>query len=330
MFGQDGSLLLELECPQTMTAWDRMYDLLRQAFPSAHYHLGKEFVAVQQDAHQVSVRFADGTRRSGDIVIGCDGIRSSVRAHFLPNVVPTYAGYVAWRGLVAESAFPRSLHDQVFSHLAFCLPPGEQALGYPVAGPNNDLRPGHRRYNLVWYRPADQHVTLKRLLTDDRGSEHAISIPPPVVSRSAIADMRKAAERVLAPQFRDCWRLADAPFLQAIYDVQSPWLAFGRVTMIGDASYVARPHCGAGVTKAADDALALVDALSMSATVAEALQRYEALRVPFGCHVVGYARQLGSYLQAQLKTPEERAAAERHFSPEAVLRETATTAFMTA
>ena len=46
--------------------------------------------------------------------------------------------------------------------------------------------------------------------------------------------MREAAERVLAPQFRDCWRLTDAPFLQAIYDVQSPRLAFGRVTMLGE------------------------------------------------------------------------------------------------
>mgnify|MGYP003339073158 CR=1 FL=1 len=78
-----------------------------------------------------------------------------------------------------------------------------------------------------------------------------------------------------------------------------------------------------------DDAVALIDALSTSSTVAEALQRYEALRVPFGCHVVGYARQLGAYLQAQLKTQEERDAAERHFSPEAVLRDTATVGFMT-
>jgi 2-polyprenyl-6-methoxyphenol hydroxylase-like FAD-dependent oxidoreductase len=329
MFGRDGRLLLEVDCPQTMTAWDRMYDLLRQAFSPEHYRLGKELVSIEQDDSQVTATFADGTRVDADLLIGCDGIRSSVRGHFLPGVVPAYAGYVAWRGLVPESAFPPSLHEQVFSHLAFCLPPGEQMLGYPVAGPNNDLRPGHRRYNLVWYRPADRDSTLQRLLTDDSGALHAISIPPPAVSRGAVAEMREAAESVLAPQFRDCWRMTDAPFLQAIYDVQSPQLAFGRVTMIGDASYVARPHCGAGVTKAADDAVALIDALSTSSTVAEALQRYEALRVPFGCHVVGYARQLGAYLQAQLKTQEERDAAERHFSPEAVLRDTATVGFMT-
>ena len=51
--------------------------------------------------------------------------------------------------------------------MTFCLPPGEQFLGYPVAGPDNDLRPGRRRYNIVWYRPADEADELPWLLTDE-------------------------------------------------------------------------------------------------------------------------------------------------------------------
>ena len=47
--------------------------------------------------------------------------------------------------------------------MTFCLPPGEQFLGYPVAGPDNDLRPGRRRYNVIWYRPADEATELPRL-----------------------------------------------------------------------------------------------------------------------------------------------------------------------
>jgi 2-polyprenyl-6-methoxyphenol hydroxylase-like FAD-dependent oxidoreductase len=330
MFGLDGKLLLEYECPQTMTAWDRMYDLLRSVFPSNHYHRGKELTRIEQSSSGVTATFADGSRASGEILIGCDGLRSTVRAVILPDVRPVYAGYAAWRGLVPERAFTTDLHDQLFMHMAFCLPKGEQMLGYPVAGPNNDLRPGHRRYNLVWYRPADERSALKRLLTDDDGVTHQISIPPPAVSRSVITEMREAAERVLAPQFRTCWRTAEQPFLQAIYDVQSPSLAFGRVTIIGDASYVARPHCGAGVTKAADDAIVLVKALSTKPSVEEAIRHYEAMRVPFGCRVVAHARHLGSYLQAQIKTAEERHAAEQHFSSEAVLRETATLDFLAA
>ncbi|MFN3656186.1 MAG: FAD binding domain-containing protein [Pseudolabrys sp.] len=328
VFGLDGQLLIERRCPQIMTAWDRVYDLLRSNFPSWHYHRGKGLARIEQGRGGVTAHFADGTRANGDVLIGCDGLRSTVRALVLPEVNPAYAGYVAWRGLVPESTMPPALHEQVFMHMTFCLPRGEQMLGYPVAGPNNDLRPGHRRYNLVWYRPADETGALKRLLTGDNGVTYDISIPPPAVSRASIADMRMAADQVLSPQFRECWALSDQPFLQPIYDVQSPQLAFGRVTVLGDASYVARPHCGAGVTKAADDAITLTDALTSAPNVETALLRYEAARVPFGCRVVEHARRLGSYLQAQLKTAEERQSAEKHFSAEAVLRETATLDFL--
>ena len=141
--------------------------------------------------------------------------------------------------------------------MTFCLPPGEQCLGYPVAGPDNELRAGQRRYNVVWYRPADEATELPRLLTDKNGVTHSISIPPPLIRAEPIAAMRAAAERLLAPQFREIVRLIDEPILQPIYDLESPRLAFGRVAIIGDAAFVARPHVAAGVSKAADDAAAL-------------------------------------------------------------------------
>ena len=73
--------------------------------------------------------------------------------------------------------------------------------------------------------------------------------------------MRAAAERLLAPQFRDVVRMIDEPILQPIYDLETPRMAFGRVAIIGDAAFVARPHVAAGVAKAADDAAALAAAL---------------------------------------------------------------------
>ena len=115
----------------------------------------------------------------------------------LPEAVPLYAGYSAWRALIAENAIPPDIHRDLFEYMSFRLPPGEQFLGYPVAGPDNDLRPGHRRYNVVWYRPADEKTKLQWLLTDERGVTHAISIPPPLIRREAIAEMRADAERLL-------------------------------------------------------------------------------------------------------------------------------------
>src|ERR1700674_3917764 len=92
--------------------------------------------------------------------------------------------------------------------------------------------------------------------------------PPPPIPRERIAPMRAAAERLLAPQFRDIVRLIDEPILQPIYDLESPRLAFGRVAIIGDAAFVARPHVAAGVAKAANDAASLAQVLGEDMDVA--------------------------------------------------------------
>src|SRR5467141_634525 len=189
-FDRDGRLGWEYPYRQTLTAWDRLYDMLRRAFPAAHYHCGKELVAVEECSGGVVARFADGSAAAGDLLIGADGLRSTVRAQLLPDATPMCVGYAAWRALVPEHAIGPELHAEMFDHMAFCLPPGEQMLGYPVAGPNNDLRPGRRRYNLVWYRPANEAEELPRLLTDESGRTHVLSIPPPLIARDVVTAMR--------------------------------------------------------------------------------------------------------------------------------------------
>lgn len=328
-FEHDGRMSLEYPYRQIVTSWDRLYSMLRGAFPTAHYHNGKELVAVEERAGSVLARFADGSTAEGDLLVGADGLRSKVRAQFLPEVRPVYVGYAAWRALVPEDAITQGLHAAVFEHMAFCLPPGEQILGYPVAGPNNDLRRGRRRYNLVWYRPADA-AALRRLLTDDVGAHHPLGIPPPLISSAVIADMRQAAGTVLAPQFRDLIRLVDRPMLQAIYDIESPHMAFGRVALIGDAAFVARPHVGAGVAKAAQDALALMRALESATGIVMALKRMEATQQPFGRSVIARARELGACLQPHHATAAERENAARFRLPQATIRETATLEFLAA
>ncbi len=327
MFDLSGRLILEHPCEQTFTSWDRLYAMLRGVFPSERYHRGKELVRVTDSDDGVTAHFADGTAATADLLVGADGLRSSVRAQFLPDIVPLYAGYAAWRGLVPEAAFSPALHADLFDYLAFCLPPGEQMLAYPVAGPDNDLRVGHRRYNFVWYRPADDRA-LQHLLTDDAGHTHAVSIPPPLISRTVLAEMRAAAERVLAPQFREMMRLADQPFLQPIYDIEAPRMVFGRAVLIGDAAFVARPHVGAGVAKAARDALALCEALAAGCDIPAALARFETERLEMGRRIIAHARHLGAYMQAQQKTAHERRMAEQHRSPERVLTETAVLDFL--
>ena len=321
MYARDGRVTHRLDVAQTMTAWDRVFHLLKAALPDTPYHCGKELQRVEQGAG-VTAHFADGTTAEGDILVGADGIRSTVRPQYLPELTPLYAGYTAWRGLVAEQDFPAALHAQLFEDFSFCLPSNEQMLGYPVAGPDNDLRRGHRRYNFVWYRPASESEQLPRLLTDESGRTHALSIPPPLIAREVVAQMRAEAEDVLAPQFNEMLALCALPFLQPIYDLEVPHMAFGRVAVLGDAAFVARPHVGAGVAKAAEDALALADALE-AGDVESSLKQFEAARLSVGNKIIERARRLGAYVQADLKTQAERAYAALHRKPEAVLSETA-------
>jgi 2-polyprenyl-6-methoxyphenol hydroxylase-like FAD-dependent oxidoreductase len=321
-----GRVTVTAKCPQILTAWERVYRLLRDAFPADRYHRGRGLAAFEQSGETVTAHLSDGSTEAADVLIGADGLRSCVRQQCLPAVAPLYAGYVAWRAILPEGALSPATHAELFAAMTFCLPPGEQFLGYPIAGADNDLRRGQRRYNIVWYRPADEAKELPWLLTDDSGVIHAISIPPPLIRRDAVAAMRAAAEELLAPQLRGLVRSIEQPILQPIYDLASPRLAFGRVAIIGDAAFVARPHVGAGVAKAAEDAAALAAALDAD-DVESALRRFEAERLPVGHRIIERARHLGAYLQAT-QSAEDRARSVRHSIPEAVLAETAVLDFL--
>ena len=257
----------------------------------------------EQDAQKVTAYFADGSRAVGDLLIGADGIRSTVRRLLMPEVEPRYAGYVHWRGVVEEGDAPAALHELIFHHTAFCFLDDELAFSVPTAPEDNTRRRG-RRCQFVWCRPVDYEITLPQMCTDASGRRHGISIPAPLIRPELIHDLKESAKARLAPQIATLVAQAPQPILQAIFDLESPRISFGRVVLLGDAAFVARPHVGMGVTKAALDAQGLTDALAASGgDIAAALARYDHERRQFGSWVVARGRHLGAYLEAQHRPP---------------------------
>src|SRR5437867_2865990 len=99
---RDGRVLGEKYLPQILTSWDRLQRLMRDTIDAAHYHLGQTFERVEQDGSGVAVHFAGGRNERADILIGGDGIRSSVRAQVATAIEPIYSGYYIWRGAPNE------------------------------------------------------------------------------------------------------------------------------------------------------------------------------------------------------------------------------------
>jgi 2-polyprenyl-6-methoxyphenol hydroxylase-like FAD-dependent oxidoreductase len=324
-FDLEGQVVCERIHPQTVTSWERLFNLLRAGVAEEAYRTGHDLVGVDLLADGVRARFAHGSAAEGDLLVAADGFRSTVRRLLMPEIEPAYAGYVGWRGLAQEEELNARLGPDFFDRFGFFLGEAHQMVGYPVAGAGNDLRPGRRRYNFVWYRPADPD-TLRDLLTDAAGTFHPLSIPPPLLRAEAVAEMRASAERTLCPQFREVVRATSQPFFQPIYDVSSPRLVQGRVALLGDAAFVARPHVGAGVTKAAEDALALADALAAQAPDA-ALRAYERERLATGARIVAWGRRLGGYIApAHAAAPPGETFAEP--TPAAFMAESASLEFL--
>ncbi len=268
--------------PQTQTSWNMLYGAMRAMLPDACVHAGQVLERVEQAGGQVRAHFAGGRVETGDLLVGADGARSTVRAQLLPQVAPAYAGYVAWRGLVPEARLDgpeRALLDGVF---AFQQGADHQLLEYLVPGEDGSTAPGRRRWNWVWYRKVAEQQ-LPALLRGSDGRSRPFSLPPGQLPDARATALRRDADALLAPVFRRLVHLTEEPFVQLIQDLAVPRMVFGRVVLLGDAAFVPRPHTAGSTAKAAANALALAQALARAdVPVEQRLRDWETLQLRAG------------------------------------------------
>jgi 2-polyprenyl-6-methoxyphenol hydroxylase-like FAD-dependent oxidoreductase len=291
---------------QYSTSWSLLYNLLRDAFPAQHLHAGRNVSEVVQDGDRAVAILSDGTKVEGDLLIGADGMRSVVRQALFPQVQPRYVGYLAWRGMLEERHAAPEFVESCFSSLNFSFPKGEELIGYPVAGPNGAVEVGRRRFNIMWYRPVAPGPELRNMFTGTDGVHYETGIPPHLVRPELVAAMKEEAYDLFPSVFATIIARMEGMFVQAIYDLESDLMGRGRIAIIGDGAFVARPHCGAGVSKAADDAAGLVDALNTNERIEDAIAVFSAERTKAGSAAVKWAAHLGSYFQTD-RTGHQRA-----------------------
>jgi 2-polyprenyl-6-methoxyphenol hydroxylase-like FAD-dependent oxidoreductase len=134
---------------------------------------------------------------------------------------------------------------------------------------------------------------LSALLTDAKGIRHAYAIPPGGVHPEQKERQRAIAESVLPPVFKSVLRATKEPFVQAMMDLACPQVVFGRNILMGDASFVIRPHTAASTSKGIANAFALATELDGNRELTESLGRWQRSEINRGQRLMSYGKGLG-------------------------------------
>jgi 2,6-dihydroxypyridine 3-monooxygenase len=294
---RDGAAAHEAACRFRFTSWTALYRALLGCFPPERYHLSEEVAGFESGAGGVTVRLAAGRRVRGDLLVCADGVQSTARRILLPHATPQYAGYVGWRGTVEERAVAPETRGVLRDAVTYFLLPNGHILAYPIPEAGGAPASG-LPINWVWYRNVGEGRELDDLLTDRRGTRHALSLPPGSVQDRHVRALREAAADLLPPPLADMVIKTAQPFIQAVVDTDVPRMAFGRICLLGDAAFTLRPHAAVGTAKVAEDAWRLAEALTTcGGDAVAALPRWEAGQLALGRLVLARSREAGDRMQ---------------------------------
>jgi len=243
--------------------------IIASGFAPERLHLGHRLVGLSDKGDRVEAWFENSVRMTADVVIGADGINSTVRAALLGEEAPRFAGCVAYRGLVPVERI---------ADLGLEL--GSQSW----VGPG-----GH----FVHY-----FVSRGRLLNFVGWTEHDTWSREDWTDRATIGRALQAFAG-WHPQLRRIIGAADTCFIWALFDREPlPRWSIGRITLLGDACHPMYPFMGQGAAQAMEDGATLAACLSAAGGGVPdvALRRYEELRRPRGLQEMSRANKTRFHL----------------------------------
>jgi len=245
-------------------------DAVRANDPQA-IHLNHTFKSFSQTASDVTATFMNGQSYTADLVIGCDGVRSAVRAAMFGAEAPRFTGQAAFRGLVDA--------DPVRAHIV--PTPSSTAMG-----------PG-RIFTRYFVRKRTM-VNFVGIARTDAWKEEGWSIPATVDEMlSVYGDFNEHVIAIIKstpPGRLFKWGLFDRDPL--------PQWTIGRVSLLGDAAHPMLPFLGMGAAMALEDAAILGRSFEAANTYDEALKRYEAARKDRTTQVLLNSRKQGEIYQS--------------------------------
>ena len=206
---------------------------IASGFPAEHVHLGHRLAGFAEQENGVEAWFDNGARCAVDVLVGADGIHSTVRARLFGDDAPLFAGCVAYRGLVPVERIADlglELGNQSW------LGPGGHFVHYFVS-----------RGRLLNFVGWTEHDTWNREDWTDR----------------ATIDRALAAFDGWHPQIGRIIGAAETCFIWALFDRDPlPQWSVGRVTLLGDACHPMYPFMGQGAAQAIEDGAALAACLA--------------------------------------------------------------------
>lgn len=294
---RSGDTVHEAPCRYWFTSYYTLHKGLLDCFDQTRYRLGAGMTGFRQNDDTVALELSEA-EVSGDLLVCADGIHSTARRLLLPDVAPRYAGYVGWRGTVRESELSAGTLSLLQDACTYFVGDRMHILTYPIPDFDGSVSPGSRRINFVWYRNVSEGPALDDLMTDARGVRQEISLASGAVRQNHVDELNAAAGEQLPESIAEVVVKSGEPFVQAVFDIEVPRMAFGRVCLIGDAAFAIRPHAAAGTAKAAEDGWQLAAAMRAErGDVVAALRRWEPHQLALGRTVMNRSREIGERAQ---------------------------------
>ena len=225
----------------------------------------KRVVRIEERPSSVVAHFEDGSSVEGDVLIGADGVRSTVRRHLLPNAGAEYTGFTGIGGFTPASAVPdvpRNTMTFVFGRRGF--------FGYSSADTGS----------APWWSNLfrDRELTRDELDRPDMGS-----LKTELLGR--FGDYHAPIPALI--------RHSGTVMQLNVYDLPSlPTWHGRRILVIGDAAHAVSPNAGQGASLALEDAMYLA-ALLRDFSYEAAFETFERHRKPRAEKVVAEGRRRG-------------------------------------